>query len=98
MTSKMQWKHVTYARNTIQLNKRNPSCSKFPIVKKLSKQTLGHVIGLFKTIFAEYGIPAVVYTDQGAQFASKEFRAFTVQYRFQMQAQRALRWMVPLKP
>ena len=30
---------------------------KFPIVKKLSNQTSGHVIGLLKTFFAEYGIP-----------------------------------------
>ena len=59
--------------------------SKFPILKKLSNQTSGHVINLLKTIFAEYGIPAVVYTDQGTQFASEEFRAFAVQYRFQVQ-------------
>ena len=57
----------------------------FPIVKKLSNQTSGHVINLLKTIFAEYGIPAVVYTDQGTQFGSEEFRAFAVQYRFQVQ-------------
>ena len=37
--------------------------SKFPIVKKLSDQTSGHVIGLLKTIFAEYEIPAIVFTD-----------------------------------
>ena len=59
--------------------------SKFPIVRKLSNQTSGHVINLAKTIFAEYGIPAVVYTDQGTQFVSEEFRAFAVQYRFQVQ-------------
>jgi len=54
-------------------------------VKKLSNQTPSHVIGLLKTIFAEYGIPAVVYTYQGTQFAFQEFRAFAVQYRFQVQ-------------
>ena len=59
--------------------------SKFPIVKKLSYQMSGHVINLLKTIFAEYGIPAVLYTDQGTQFASEEFTAFDVQYRFQVQ-------------
>ena len=37
--------------------------SKFPIVKKLSNQTSSHVIGLLKPIFAEYGIPTIVYTD-----------------------------------
>ena len=51
--------------------------SKFPTVKKLSNQTSGHVIGLL--------IPAIVYTDQGTQFASEEFRAFAVQHRFQVQ-------------
>ena len=58
--------------------------SKFPIVKKLSNQTSGQVIGLLKTMLAEYGIPAIVFTDQGPQFASEEFKAFTVQYRFQV--------------
>ena len=59
--------------------------SKFPIMKKLSNQTSGHVIGLLKISFAEYGIPAIVFTDQGPQSASEEFKAFTVQYRFQVQ-------------
>ena len=63
--------------------------SKFPIVKKLSNQmSAGHVTGLFKTIFGEYRIPAVVSRDQGAQFAFEELRAFTVQYRFQVQHSR----------
>ena len=59
--------------------------SKFPVVKKLSNQTSGHVINILKTVFAEYGIPATVYTDQGTQFACQEFREFAVQYRFQVQ-------------
>ena len=62
--------------------------AKFPTVKKLSNQTSGHVISLLKTIFAEYGIPTIVYTDQGTQFASEEFRAFAAQYRFQVQHSR----------
>ena len=57
-------------------------------MKKLSNQTSGHVISLLKTIFAEYGIPTIVYTDQGTQFASEEFRAFAAQYRFQVQHSR----------
>ena len=59
--------------------------SKFPIVRQLSNQTSGHVIDLLKTIFAEYGIPAVVYTDQGTQVTSEELRALTVPYRIQVQ-------------
>ena len=71
--------------------------SQFPIVKKLSNQTSGHVISLLKTIFAEYGIPTIVYTDQGTQFASDEFRPFAAQYRFQVQHSSPSQ-MVSLKP
>ena len=59
--------------------------SKFPVVKKLTNQTAGHVISLLKTKSAEYGIPATVYTDQGAQFVSQEFKQFSMQYRFEVQ-------------
>ena len=51
----------------------------FHILRKLCNQTPGHVSGLLKTIFAEYGIVAKVYTDQGAHFASEEFRTSSVQ-------------------
>ena len=59
--------------------------SKFPAVKKLSNQTSCHVINILKTVFAEYGIPATVYTDKVRQFACQEFREFAVKYRFQVQ-------------
>ena len=48
--------------------------SKFPVVKKLTNQTAGHVISLLKTIFSKYGVPVTVYTNQGAQFVSQEFK------------------------
>ena len=59
--------------------------NKFPFVKKLTSQTAGHVIRLLKTIFSEYGVPATVYTDQGTQFVSQEFKQFALQYRFEVQ-------------
>ena len=59
--------------------------NKFPFVKKLTSQTAGHVIRLLKTIFSEYGVPATVYTDQGTQFVSQEFKEFALQYRFEVQ-------------
>ena len=59
--------------------------SKFPVVKKLTNQTVGHVISLLKTIFAEYGLPATVYTDQATQFVSKQFKQFALQNRFEAQ-------------
>ena len=59
--------------------------NKFPFVKKLTSQTAGHVIRLLKTIFSEYGVPATVYTDQGTQLVSQEFKKFAPQYRFEVQ-------------
>ena len=59
--------------------------SKFPVVKKLTNQTVGHVISLLNTIFAEYGVPATVYTDQATQFVSQQFKEFALQYRFEVQ-------------
>ena len=59
--------------------------SKFPVVKKLTNQTVGHVISLLKTIFAEYGLPATVYTDQATQFVSKQFKKFALRNRFEVQ-------------
>ena len=59
--------------------------SKFPVVKKLTNQTAGHVISLLKTIYSEYGVPATLYTDQGSQFVSQEFKQFALQYRLEVQ-------------
>ena len=59
--------------------------SKFPVVKELTNQTVGHVIRLLKTTFSEYGVPATVYTDQGTQFVSQEFKQFALQYKFHVQ-------------
>jgi len=47
-------------------------------VRKLSKQTSGHVIGLLKTVYAEYG------------FASGEFRAFDVKSSCHVQHSRPI--------
>ena len=43
------------------------------------------MISLLKTIFAEYGVPATVYTDQATQFISQQFKQFALQYRFEVQ-------------
>ena len=59
--------------------------SKFPVVKKLTNQTAGHLISILQTIFSEYGVPATVNTDQGTQFVSQEFKQFALQYRFEVQ-------------
>ena len=43
------------------------------------------MISLLKTIFSEYGVPATLYTDQGSQFVSQEFKQFALQYRLEVQ-------------
>ena len=50
--------------------------SKFPIVRKLSSTTSAAVINHLKSVFAEYGIPETIITDNGPQYNSKEFKAF----------------------
>lgn len=50
--------------------------SKFPIVRKLSSTTSAAIINQLKSIFAEYGIPETIVTDNGPQYSSKEFKAF----------------------
>lgn len=59
--------------------------SKFSVLKKLVNLTASHVVSVLKTIFAEYGIPVTVFTDQGTQFMSKEFNEFARRYRFQLE-------------
>ena len=39
--------------------------SEFPIVRKLNSTTLAVVINHLKSIFAEYGIPEMIITDNG---------------------------------
>ena len=40
------------------------------------------VISVCKTIFAEYGTPGSIYTDQGTQFKSEEFKQFAELFGF----------------
>ncbi|KAK3748845.1 hypothetical protein QZH41_006630 [Actinostola sp. cb2023] len=50
--------------------------SKFPVVRKLNTTTSTAVIDHLKSIFAEYGIPETLVTDNGPQYHSKEFQTF----------------------
>jgi transposase InsO family protein len=59
--------------------------SKFPIARKLKSMTSAEVIGHCKEIFSEYGVPRTVYTDQGTQFASAEFKHLAEKYRFSVE-------------
>lgn len=56
--------------------------SNFPEVEKLPDTTTGTVISKLSAIFARYGIPIEVCTDNGPQFSSYEFTMFADRYDF----------------
>ena len=57
--------------------------SLFPVIWRLSNQTSKAVIEQMKSIFAEYGVPDTLITDNGPCYDSKEFKWFTQKYNFE---------------
>ena len=58
--------------------------SRYPEVIKLTTTTSAAVISALKSLFSRYGIPEVVRSDNGPQFASQEFASFAETYGFQL--------------
>jgi transposase InsO family protein len=56
--------------------------SNFPIIRKLSSSTAEAVIHQCKSVFAEYGIPEEVISDNGPCYDSKKFKEFSKKYSF----------------
>ena len=56
--------------------------SNYPEVCKLRSISSESVINAMKYVFAGQGIPAVVFSDNGSQFSSVEFRKFAKEYEF----------------
>lgn len=56
--------------------------SNYPEVALLTGTTSKQVIAHMKAIFAGHGIPDVVVSDNGPQFASQDFRCFAADYEF----------------
>ena len=56
--------------------------SRFPEVIKLKSTTSRRIIDALKTLFARYGIPEVVRSDNGPQYSSAEFAEFATKYGF----------------
>ena len=54
--------------------------SRFPEVIKLKSTTSRSIIDTLKTIFARYGIPEVVRSDNVPQYSSVEFAEFATKY------------------
>ena len=57
--------------------------SKFPVVRKLNNISSNTVINHLKGIFDEQGIPEKLISDNGMQYSSAEFRAFSAKYGFE---------------
>ncbi len=51
-------------------------------IKRLQNQTSDHVINILKELFATYGIPDIVISDNGPQYASEAFKKFPKNYVF----------------
>ena len=58
--------------------------SKFPVIRAMTNTSAASTVAVLKTIFAEYGIPCSVFTDQGLQFTSQEFKTFADTYYFEI--------------
>ena len=54
--------------------------SRFPEVIKLSSTVSTSVIAALKTLFARYGIPEILRSDNGPQYSSEEFAQFMKSY------------------
>ncbi|XP_060081822.1 uncharacterized protein K02A2.6-like [Ylistrum balloti] len=57
--------------------------SKWPEIVRLESTTAKCVISHMKSQMAKYGIPDLVISDNGPQFASFEFKQFSQQYQFE---------------
>ena len=57
--------------------------SRYIETAKLSATTTKSVVSAMKPILAWHGIPNVIVSDNGPQYASKEFKDFAIAYDFQ---------------
>ena len=56
--------------------------SRFIEIAKLSVTSSGEVIRRLKSVFARYGIPEELVSDNGPQYASEVFTEFAKEYNF----------------
>ncbi len=56
--------------------------SRYIEIAHLTNMTRAQTIGKLKNMFAHWGIPDEVFTDNGTQFTSQEFRNFATTYGF----------------
>ena len=80
------WEHV--AADLFELRGANyllvaDYYSRFVEVQKLTTTTSSNIITQLKAIFARFGIPDIMVTDNGPQFDSHEMKEFAQSYEFQ---------------
>ena len=56
--------------------------SSFPEIAKLGSTTSAAVVNHIKSVFARYGVPREVVSDNGAQFSVEGFARFANEYGF----------------
>ena len=56
--------------------------SRFIDISKMSSTTSASIISALKSTFSRYGIPSIFVSNNGPQYASKEFEQFTRSYTF----------------
>lgn len=59
--------------------------SNYPEIAKLDSTISGSVITQLKSVFARHGIPRVLMSDNGPQYASREFKNFTREWGIEHQ-------------
>lgn len=58
-------------------------CNNFTEVDNVSKANTNEVAKALKAMFARYGVPDVLVSDNGPQFASSEFAPFASKWGFE---------------
>ena len=56
--------------------------SRYIEIARLDRTTATEVITRIKSIFARHGIPEIVFSDNGPQYSSEEFKEFAADYQF----------------
>ena len=56
--------------------------SRYPEIIKMASTTSSSTIAALKSVFSRHGIPEVVRSDNGPQYSSQEFAAFSKAYHF----------------
>ena len=58
--------------------------SHFPILRSVNTMSAVHLVTVLKTIFAEYGLPEELVSDQKTQFTSEQYTSFAKEYNIKI--------------